>query len=51
MVRELAERGVLEGERGGHRCRVDVAELSVPATVQAVIAARSIVWNRGPNRR
>jgi class 3 adenylate cyclase len=40
MVRELAERGVLEGERGGYRCGSDVAELSVPATVQAVIAAR-----------
>jgi class 3 adenylate cyclase len=40
MVRELAERGVLEGERGGYRCHADVAEVSVPATVQAVIAAR-----------
>ena len=40
MVRELAERGVLEGERGRYRCRTDVAEVSVPATVQAVIAAR-----------
>ena len=40
MVRELAERGVLEGRRGGYRCRSDVAEVSVPVTVQAVIAAR-----------
>ena len=40
MVRELAERGVLEGERGHYLCRTDVAEVSVPATVQAVIAAR-----------
>jgi class 3 adenylate cyclase len=40
MVRELAERGVLEGQRGGYRCHTDVAEVSVPATVQAVIAAR-----------
>jgi adenylate cyclase len=40
MVRELAQRGVLTGERGGYLCRVDVAELSVPATVQAVLAAR-----------
>jgi class 3 adenylate cyclase len=40
MVRELAERGVLEGERGGYRCRSDVAAVSVPATVEAVIAAR-----------
>jgi class 3 adenylate cyclase len=40
MVRELAERGVLEGERGGYRCRTNVAAVSVPATVEAVIAAR-----------
>ena len=40
MVRELVQRGVLAGERGGYVCRVDVAELSVPATVQAAIAAR-----------
>ena len=40
MVRELAQRGVLAGERGGYLCRADVAELSVPATVQAAIAAR-----------
>ena len=40
MVRELAQRGVLAGERGGYACRVDVAELSVPATVQAAIEAR-----------
>jgi adenylate cyclase len=40
MVRELAERGVLEGHRGGYTCRIDVAEVSVPATLQAAIAAR-----------
>ncbi len=40
MVREFAQRGVLAGERGGYTCRTDVAELSVPATVQAVIEAR-----------
>ena len=40
MVRELAQRGVLSGERGGYLCRADVAELSVPATVQAAIEAR-----------
>jgi class 3 adenylate cyclase len=40
MVRELVQRGVLAGERGGYVCRADVAELSVPATVQAAIAAR-----------
>ena len=40
MVRELAQRGVLTGERGGYICQVDVAEVSVPATVQAAIEAR-----------
>jgi predicted ATPase len=40
MVRELAQRGVLTGERGGYVCRVDVADVTVPATVQAAIAAR-----------
>jgi class 3 adenylate cyclase len=40
MVRELAQRGVLTGERGGYVCRADVADVSVPATVQAAIGAR-----------
>ena len=40
MVRELAQRGVLAGERGDYRCRGDVSEVTVPATVQAAIAAR-----------
>ena len=40
MVRELVQRGVLAGEQGGYVCRADVAELSVPATVQAAIEAR-----------
>jgi class 3 adenylate cyclase len=40
IVREFIERGVLAGKRGGYVCRVNVGELSVPATVQAAIAAR-----------
>ena len=40
MVRELVQRGVLAGQHGQYVCRVDVAELSVPATVQAAIEAR-----------
>ncbi len=40
MVRELAQGGVLAGERGGYICRMDVADVSVPATVQAAIEAR-----------
>ena len=40
MVRELAQRGVLDGAHGSYVCRADVAEVSVPATVQAAIEAR-----------
>lgn len=40
MVRELAQRGVLTGEHGDYICLADVADVSVPATVQAAIEAR-----------
>ncbi len=40
MVRELVQSGALTGEPGGYACRVDVAEVSVPVTVQAAIEAR-----------
>jgi adenylate cyclase len=40
IVRDLAERGVLDGRLGAYICRPDVAEISVPATLQATIAAR-----------
>jgi class 3 adenylate cyclase len=40
MVRELVQRGVLTGDRGDYRCGPDVAEVSVPVTVQAAIEAR-----------
>jgi hypothetical protein len=40
MVRELAERGVLHGEQGAYVSSAEVAEVSVPATLQATIAAR-----------
>ena len=40
IVRDLAERGVLDGLPGAYACRPDVAEISVPATLQATIAAR-----------
>jgi hypothetical protein len=40
MVRELVQRGVLAGEHGKYACRVDVADVAVPATVQAAIEAR-----------
>jgi predicted ATPase len=40
MVRELAERGVLTGEHARYLCHTDVADVAVPATVQAAIEAR-----------
>ena len=40
IVRELAERGVLRGNRGAYVSTAEVAEVSVPATLQATIAAR-----------
>ena len=40
MVRDLAERGVLCGDRGAYTCRAEAGELTVPATLQATIAAR-----------
>ena len=40
MVRELAERGVLRGNCGTYTSMADVAEVNMPATVQATIAAR-----------
>jgi adenylate cyclase len=40
IVRDLAERGVLAGDRGAYVCRGDVTALNVPATIAATIAAR-----------
>jgi len=40
MVRDLAERGVLIGERGAYVCRTDVTGVTVPATLQATIGSR-----------
>jgi len=39
-VRELAERGVLRGERGAYISTTEGGDISVPATLQATIAAR-----------
>ncbi len=50
MVRELAQRGVLSGEHGGYVCRADVADVAVPATVQAAIEARIDRLNSGAKR-
>lgn len=40
MVRELAQRGMLVGERGRYVCHTDVTDVVVPPTVQAAIEAR-----------
>ena len=40
IVRDLAERGLLEGELGAYRLRGGVSDVDVPATLQATIGAR-----------
>jgi class 3 adenylate cyclase len=40
IVRELAQRGVLTGGRGNYICHTNTADIAVPATVEAAIAAR-----------
>ena len=40
IVRDLAGRDLLLGSRGGYRLTGEVDEIAVPATVQAVLAAR-----------
>jgi class 3 adenylate cyclase len=40
IMRELAERGVLSGRRGAYLSTAEVADVSVPATLQATIATR-----------
>jgi hypothetical protein len=50
MVRDLAERAVLRGNRSAYVFTVDAAEVSVPATVQATLAARIDRLNPGAKR-
>jgi class 3 adenylate cyclase len=40
IVRDLADRGVLSGARGGYVCAREATDVTVPATLQAAIAAR-----------
>ena len=49
IVRELAERGMLRGDRGAYGCRTNVAEVTVPASLQATIAARIDRLDPRPN--
>ena len=39
-VRTLIETGVLTGERGAHRLTTSLTDIEIPATVQAILAAR-----------
>lgn len=50
IIRELAQRGVLSGERGAYVSSVDVADVAVPATVQATIKARIDLLSIGAKR-
>jgi class 3 adenylate cyclase/tetratricopeptide (TPR) repeat protein len=40
MIRSLVERGVLSGERGAYRLAAPIEEITLPETVQAVLASR-----------
>src|SRR5262249_51813368 len=40
IVRDLAERGILVGQRAAYACTAHVTDISVPGTLQAAIAAR-----------
>jgi hypothetical protein len=40
IVRDLADRGVLVGDRGQYTCTTDIGEIHVPPTLQATLAAR-----------
>lgn len=40
LVRDLFERGKIRGTQGTYRLDAEIADISVPATLQAVIAAR-----------
>jgi class 3 adenylate cyclase len=50
IVRDLAERSVLRGTRSAYVSTAEVAEVSLPATVQATIAARIDRLNPGAKR-
>jgi class 3 adenylate cyclase len=50
MVRDLAERGVLQGTSGSYVSHADVAAVTVPATLQAAIAARIDRLNIGAKK-
>src|SRR4029079_13986538 len=50
IVRDLAERGVLRGEPSAYLSTAEIAEVSVPPTLQATIAARMDRLDRSAKR-
>jgi class 3 adenylate cyclase len=40
LIRDLAERKIIDGEAGAYTCRSGVADVTVPPTLQAAIASR-----------
>ena len=50
MVRDLAERDVLRGQRGAYQCPTDASATGVPATLQATIGARIDRLDRAAKR-
>ena len=51
IVRDLAERGVISGERGAYICLADGGEASVPATFKQPSPRELTVSTRAPNAR
>ena len=50
IVRDLAERRVVDGKWGHYVCRLEPADLRVPASLQATIAARIDRLRQTPKR-
>ena len=51
MVRELVQRGVLQGERGGYVCGTDVADSRCPPRCRRPSRRASTDWTPRPSRR
>ena len=49
IVRDLSERGVIDGRRGGYVASGDIADIAVPSTLHATIAARVDRLDPAPN--
>jgi predicted ATPase len=49
-VQSLAQSGALQGSTGTYSARAEIISLRVPASVQSVIAARSLAASRSAGR-